>query len=41
MGRKVLQSLSGNAIQLFNDVSKDLKSLTEFLDVSLRHGSCI
>ena len=41
VGRKVLQSLSGNVIQLFNDVSKDLKSSTEFLDVSLRQGSCI
>jgi hypothetical protein len=26
---------------LFNDVSKDLKSLTEFLDFSLRQGSCV
>ena len=41
MERKLLQSLSGNAIQVFNDVSKDLKSLSEFLDVSLRQGSCI
>ncbi len=39
--RKVLRSLSDNAIQLFNDVSKDLKPMIEILDVSLRHGLCI